>query len=55
MEKSISAVFGYYGLGGEANNLGVEMNWGQVDGSDGGLSAGDNSIFPLAWWLTPKF
>ena len=34
MEKSISAGFGYYGLGGEANNLGVAMNWGQVAGSD---------------------
>ncbi|WP_019029254.1 carbohydrate porin [Colwellia piezophila] len=34
MEKSISAGFGYYGLGGEANNLGVAMNWGQVKGSD---------------------
>jgi len=34
MEKSISAGFGYYGLGGESNNLGVAMNWGQVAGSD---------------------
>ncbi len=34
MEKSISAGFGYYGLGGESNNLGVAMNWGQVEGSD---------------------
>lgn len=34
MEKSLSAGFGYYGLGGEANNLGVAMNWGQVKGSD---------------------
>lgn len=34
MEKSISAGFGYYGLGGEANNLGIAMNWGQVKGSD---------------------
>lgn len=34
MEKSISAGFGYYGLGGESNNLGVAMNWGQVKGSD---------------------
>lgn len=34
MEKSISAGFGYYGLGGKSNNLGVAMNWGQVKGSD---------------------
>jgi len=34
MEKSISAGFGYYGLGGEENNLGAAMNWGQVKGSD---------------------
>lgn len=34
MEKSLSAGFGYYGLGGESNNLGVAINWGQVKGSD---------------------
>lgn len=34
MEKSISAGFGYYGLGGESNNLGLAMNWGQVKGND---------------------
>jgi porin len=34
MEKSISAGFGYYGLGGEGNNLGAAINWGQVQGSD---------------------
>jgi porin len=34
MEKSISAGFGYYGLGGESNNLGVAINWGQIAGSD---------------------
>ncbi len=34
MEKSISAGFGYYGLGGESNNLGVAVNWGQVKGND---------------------
>jgi porin len=34
MEKSISAGFGYYGLGGEENNLGTAINWGQVKGND---------------------
>ncbi len=34
MERSISAGFGYYGLGGEENNLGAAINWGQVQGSD---------------------
>ena len=34
MEKSISAGFGYYGLGSESNNLGVAMNWGQVKNND---------------------
>jgi len=34
MEKSISAGFGYYGLGGESNNLGLAINWGQVKESD---------------------
>ena len=34
MEKSISAGFGYYGLGGEGNNLGAAINWGQVKGND---------------------
>jgi porin len=34
MEKSLSAGFGYYGLGGESNNLGAAINWGQVANSD---------------------
>jgi len=34
MEKSISAGFGYYGLWGKSNNLGLAMNWGQVEGND---------------------
>lgn len=34
MEKSISAGFGYYGLGGEGNNLGIAINWGQIEDSD---------------------
>ncbi|PKH06137.1 carbohydrate porin [Moritella sp. Urea-trap-13] len=34
MEKSISTGFGYYGLGGESNNLGLAINWGEVKGSD---------------------
>jgi len=37
--------------------LEVSTRWSVFDGSDGGLSAGDTSIFSvgLAWWLTPKF
>ncbi|WP_392339212.1 carbohydrate porin [Moritella marina] len=34
MEKSISTGFGYYGLGGESNNLGLAINWGEVKGND---------------------
>ncbi len=34
MEKSISAGIGYYGLGGESNNLGFAVNWGQVKNND---------------------
>lgn len=30
MEKSISTGFGYYGLGGESNNLGLAINWGKL-------------------------
>jgi len=33
MEKSVSAGFGYYGLGGPSNNLGAAINWGEVKGS----------------------
>ncbi|OUR82569.1 hypothetical protein A9Q75_05870 [Colwellia psychrerythraea] len=37
--------------------LEVSTRWSVFDGSDGGLAAGDTSIFSvgLAWWLTPKF
>jgi len=37
--------------------LELSTRWSVFDGSDGGLSAGDTSIFSvgLAWWLTPKF
>ncbi|TWX66339.1 carbohydrate porin [Colwellia demingiae] len=34
MEKSVSAGIGYYGLGGESNNLGLAVNWGDIKGSD---------------------
>jgi len=34
MEKSISTGLGYYGLGGESNNLGVAINWGQIQAHD---------------------
>lgn len=37
--------------------LEVSSRYSVFDGSDGGLNAGDTSIFSvgLAWWLTPKF
>jgi phosphate-selective porin OprO/OprP len=37
--------------------LEVSTRWSVFDGSDGGINAGDTSIFSvgLAWWLTPKF
>jgi len=37
--------------------LEVSTRYSVFDGSDGGLNAGDTSIFSvgLAWWLTPKF
>ncbi len=36
--------------------LEVSTRWSVFDGSNGGLNAGDTSIFSLglAWWLTPK-
>ncbi|MGB5706217.1 MAG: carbohydrate porin [Arenicellales bacterium] len=33
-ESSISTGFAYYGLGRETNNLGVAVNWADIDGSD---------------------
>jgi len=37
--------------------LELSTRYSVFDGSDGGLNAGDTSIFSvgLAWWLTPKF
>ena len=33
-EDSISAGFGYFGLGGDKNNLGIATNWGDIEGGD---------------------
>ncbi len=33
-ESSISTGFAYYGLGGESNNLGVAINWADIEGND---------------------
>jgi len=33
-ESSISTGFAYYGLGSEANKLGVAVNWADIEGSD---------------------
>lgn len=38
MEKSVSVGFGYFGLGGPQNNLGVAVNWGDVDGGSGQIT-----------------
>ena len=33
-ESSVSTGFAYYGLGRETNNLGVAVNWADIDGND---------------------
>jgi len=54
-EKSVSVGTGYFGLGGERNNLGVGFNWADVDGADNQYTAEIFYLIQLAssFELTP--